>query len=61
MQSCVPNSFQFLDVDMIGLHMVLAYSNRRRVKALNVGMISSFCLPNLVKVSALKILSVFLD
>ena len=44
--------------DMIGLHMVFAYSRMGRVIVLKVEMISSFCLPDLVDVSALRILRV---
>ena len=37
-----------LVLDMIGLHMVFAYSRMGRVIVLKVETISSFCLPNLV-------------
>ena len=44
--------------DMIGLHIVFAYSKKGRVIALNVEIINSFCLPHLVEVSAYRMLSV---
>ena len=44
--------------DMIGLHMVFAYSKMGQVIALNVQMISFFYLPHLVEVSAFRMLSV---
>ena len=44
--------------DMIGLHIVFAYSKMERVIALKVETINSFCLPHLVEVSAFRMLSV---
>ena len=44
--------------DMMGLHTVLAYSRVGRVIVLKVEIISSLCLPHLVDVSALRMLSV---
>ena len=44
--------------DMIGLYMVFAYSKMGQVIALNVEIISSFCLHHFVKVSAFRMLSI---
>ena len=41
-------SFLMLVFDMIGLHMVFAYSKMWQVIALKVETINSFCLPHLV-------------
>ena len=57
LQSCILNGLQFLDVG-ISYDMVFEYSKTRRVIALNVETINSFCLPHLVEVSALRMLSV---
>ena len=40
------------------LNIVFAYSKMRRMIALNVEMISSFCLPDLLEVSVLRMLSI---
>ena len=44
--------------DMIGLHIMFIYSNMQKVLALNVEKISYFCLPHLVEMSALRMLSI---
>ena len=44
--------------DIVGLHMVFAYSKMGQVIALNVETINSFCLPHLVEMSAFRMLSV---
>ena len=58
---CVSNaaSFLMLVFDMIGLHMMLAYSKTRQVIALNVEKISFF-VPHLIEMSTLKIKFVLL-
>ena len=58
-QNCVLNCLHFMLVfDMIGLHMAFAYFKMGRLIGLNVETISSFCLPQLVEVSAFRIPSV---
>ena len=44
-------------LDMIGPRMMFAFSKMEQVIALNVETINSFCLPHLVEVSALRMLS----
>ena len=46
--------------DMIGLHMVFAYSKMGRIVDLNVEKINAFYLPHLLEVIVFRMLSVCL-